>query len=451
MTTALRVQVRSLSAGTPVQHRRRKPVPRAMSGWRVAVIGVSAALSSSAILGAISPRTAIDTAATRTSTARAHTDPPAVTTLVSTSVVPGTRAPFHWPAHGQAAVAVRGIGIVAQSPRERPVPIASLTKMMTAIVILKDHPLGPHARGPLLTVTPADVAAYKNDLNLDDSTLKVAAGERLDEHQLLEALLLPSGDNIADLLAVWDAGSIPAFVAKMNVEARVLGLTETHYADASGVSPGSVSTAADQTVVESTLMAIRAARLIVRMHQARLPVAGVIPNFNPAVGVDGIVGVKSGWTEEAGACLATAAYRSVGGTVVLVESVTLGQPGDLQAPALIDEALLGYATRLLEPYPLSPPAESIQLQSAGELASFSTSSTSTDAVAWPGLVLKEEIATPLKLSALLQQSSLIGTVVGDYEVDAPWGVIATVPTTLESVMNVADATTTTTNLPPPTS
>ena len=78
------------------------------------------------------------------------------------------------------------------------------------------------------------------------------------------------------------------------------------------------------------------------MHEARLPVAGVIPNYNPAIGVDGIVGVKSGWTTEAGACLATAAYRSAGGHSVLVESVTLGQPGDLQAPAVVDEALLSY-------------------------------------------------------------------------------------------------------------
>ena len=88
----------------------------------------------------------------------------------------------------------------------------------------------------------------------------------------------------------------------MNTEARTLGLTRTHYLDASGVSPRSVSTAADQTVVESALMGFPVARLIVRMQQARLPVAGVIPNYNPAVGVDGIIGVKSGWTSEAGAC-----------------------------------------------------------------------------------------------------------------------------------------------------
>jgi serine-type D-Ala-D-Ala carboxypeptidase (penicillin-binding protein 5/6) len=421
-----------------------------MSGWRIAAIGVVSALASSAILLAIAPGNAVDTSDHHAQSAPGRTDPPAVTTLVSISVVPGVLAPFGWPAHGQAAVAVRGIGIVASSPREHPVPIASLTKMMTALIVLKDHPLAAHARGPLLAVTETDVADYANDIGLDDSTLKVALGEHLDEHQLLEGLLLPSGDNIADLLARWDAGSTTAFVAKMNAEARALGLTQTHYVDASGVSPGSVSTAADQVVVESALMGFPAARLIVRMPSARLPIAGTIPNFNPAIGTDGIIGVKSGWTDEAGACLATAAYRTVGDSSVLVESVTLGQPGDLQAPALVDEALLGYATRVMEPYQFFPAGNSIRLQTGDESASFETVSTPTETVVWPGLTIKTEIATPARLPALMRQSSLVGTVIGNFEVLAPWGVIATAPTTLESLTNVAPTTSTATSVPQPT-
>ncbi len=422
-----------------------------MTGWRVVAIGSATAIVSSAILTAISPGSAVNLAAARTRTARSHADPPAVTTLVSTSVVPGTRTPFQWPVHGQAAVAVRGIGIVAKSPREHPVPIASLTKMMTALVILKDHPLAPRARGPLLIVTPTDVADYDNDLAVGDSTLKISVGERLDEHQLLEALLLPSGDDIADLLARWDVGSIPAFVASMNAEVRVLGLDQTHYADASGVSAGSVSTAADQTVVESALMAIPAARLIVRMHEARLPVAGVIPNYNPAIGVDGIVGVKSGWTTEAGACLATAAYRSAGGHSVLVESVTLGQPGDLQAPAVVDEALLSYVARLLEPYRLFASGKAIRFPTVSGTATFSTRSSPIETIAWPGLVLKAVITSATHLDDLTKQPSLVGTVVGNYEVVAPWGVLAIAPATFASLTSVAPTTSTTsTILLPPT-
>jgi serine-type D-Ala-D-Ala carboxypeptidase (penicillin-binding protein 5/6) len=446
-----RPKVRSWPAGTTVLQRPKTHSRRRMTGWRVIAIGCGTAVAASAILTAIAPGSAVNLAAARNRRTRSPADPPAVTTLVSTSTVPGTRVPFAWPVHGQAAVAVRGIGVVAQSPREHPVPIASLTKMMTALVILRDHPLAPRARGPLLLVTPTDVADYDNDLAVGDSTMKIALGERLDEHQLLEALLLPSGDDIADLLARWDAGSIGAFVTKMNAEARALGLTETHYADASGVNPASVSTAADQTVVESALMAFSAARFIVRMQQARLPVAGVIPNYNPAIGVDGIIGVKSGWTSEAGACLATAAYRSAAGQSVLVESVTLGQPGGLQAPALIDEALLGYAARVLKPYPLFSSNDTIQFPTGTGTATFSTQSSLTEVIAWPGLVLKGEITSDSRLDELASQPSLIGTVVGRYEVTAPWGVLATTSATFSSLTNDSPTTSTTmTSLPQPT-
>ncbi|MGA8296023.1 MAG: hypothetical protein WB770_03160 [Acidimicrobiales bacterium] len=424
-----------------------------MTGRRIVAIGLGTALVSSAILGAISPGGAGSGAAARAQKTDPSSDPPSVTTLVSTTVVPGTRTPYRWPAHGEAAVAVRGIGVIAKSPLERPVPIASLTKMMTALVILKDHPLGPLARGPLLTVSPTDVTDYANDLALGDSTLKIALGEHLDEHQLLEALLLPSGDNIADLLARWDAGNLAAFVVRMNAEVRALGLTRTHYTDASGVSPGSVSTAADQSVVESALMSYPAAREVVRMRQARLPIAGQIPNYNPAIGIDGIVGVKSGWTTEAGACLATAAYRDVDGHGVLVESVSLGQPGDLHAPALVDESLLDYATRLLEPYRLFSSVAPIQLLKAGALATFSTASQSTWVVAWPGLVLKNEITTTMNLAEFIGDSARIGTVIGHYEILAPWGVLSATPATLASITRTVTTTTnsTTTSIVPPTS
>ena len=145
-------------------------------------------------------------------------------------------------------------------------------------------------------------------------------------------------------------------------------------------------------------------------------------------------------------------YRTIGGHAVLVESVTLGQPGSLDAPALVDEALLSYATRELEPYQLVPTTGAIQLETAVGLATFSATSPSTETVAWPGLVLKGEITSASKLSALASQTSLIGTVVGNYEVVAPWGVLAKVPALLESVANVTptSSTTTTSPLPPTT-
>ncbi len=210
-------------------------------------------------------------------------------------------------------MAVLGEGVMESTAAEKAVPIASLTKMMTAYIVLKDHPLSPGEEGPTFVMSSADVAAYVHADQTDESNVPVALGEHLTEHQLLEALLIPSADNIADFLAGWDAGSLAAFVTKMNVTAAALGLHATHYADASGVNPQSRSDASDQALLAASLMQSPVVRGIVSKGHLRFPVAGTIWNYNPGLGTDGIIGVKSGFTSEAQGCLATAAWHEVGG------------------------------------------------------------------------------------------------------------------------------------------
>lgn len=264
--------------------------------------------------------------------------------VASRETVPGRRGPLPWPSTGEGAVAVLGSGLVARSPQEKVAPIASLTKMMTAYVLLADHPLALGASGPSFRMSRADAALWVSDSQMGDSTLPVQAGEVLSEYQLLEGLLIPSGDNVATMLATWDAGSERAFVAKMNAMARALGLAHTHYADASGLDPRSRSTAADQAVLGALLMNDPVVRRIVSYASLAFPVAGTIWNYNPALGTDGIVGVKSGFTPEAQACLVTAAYRNVGGRSVLVVVASLNQPGGLGGAAATDESLLSAAS-----------------------------------------------------------------------------------------------------------
>ncbi len=244
--------------------------------------------------------------------------------------VGGTRPVLPWPATGQAAVAVPALGFAAQSGPEQPVPIASLTKLTTAVVVLRDHPMPVGGPGPTVTMTAADVAAYDRDLAGDQSTVPVSVGERLTEWQLLEALLTQSANNVAYALAVWDAGTQAAFVAKMNALASSLSLTGSHFVDASGVAPGSVSTAADTLKVAAAGMAIPAFRAVVAMPAVTLPLLGRAANLVPEVGtrVDGVpvVGVKSGFTSEAGGCLVLAARVAVGGRTVTVLAAVLGQP-----------------------------------------------------------------------------------------------------------------------------
>src|ERR1700722_18724051 len=115
-------------------------------------------------------------------------------------VVPGRAPVFAWAERGEGAVAVGGVGIVGASPDQRRVPIASLTKMMTALVVLRDHPLAPGQAGPTFAMGAQDVEEWERGVRAGDSVVEVRAGEVLSEYQALEALLIPSADNVADRL-----------------------------------------------------------------------------------------------------------------------------------------------------------------------------------------------------------------------------------------------------------
>ena len=236
----------------------------------------------------------------------------ALTASVTTArVLPGTAPRPDWPGQGEAAAGLPGTGLLGTHGGSAPVPIASLAKIMTAYLVLGDHPLAAGGSGPAITVTAADAAAYASDQRQGQSAVRVAAGEKLTERQALEAMLIPSGNNIASMLAGWDAGSDGAFAAKMNARARSLGLHGTRYADASGADPATVSTASDQFALTLRALQIPAFRQIVAMPQVTLPVAGVAYNVNSSLGHDGIVGVKTGsGGRPAGACPSPRSGRS---------------------------------------------------------------------------------------------------------------------------------------------
>jgi serine-type D-Ala-D-Ala carboxypeptidase (penicillin-binding protein 5/6) len=236
-------------------------------------------------------------------------------------------AAVSWPAYGVAAAAISGFGVVAGPGATRPVPIASVAKVMTAYVILHDHPLPANGSGPSIEVQPSEAAAYLSQVRDGDSLVPVAAGETLTERQALEALLLPSADNMAWILARWDAGSQAAFVARMNATARRLGMTGTSYTDPSGLDPSTVSTAADQVRLGRAAMRVPALAAIVAMPTAVVPVAGVVRNLNTLLGQDGIAGLKTGSMQASGGCVLLAAWHKAGGHETLIVAATFGQPG----------------------------------------------------------------------------------------------------------------------------
>jgi serine-type D-Ala-D-Ala carboxypeptidase (penicillin-binding protein 5/6) len=253
-------------------------------------------------------------------------------------VLPGSPPHLSWPSAGSAAVSVEGLGLVASNGGNSPQPIASIAKVMTADIILQDHPLAAGSSGPQITFSAADVATYRTDLAGNQSVIPVVAGESLSELQALEALLIPSANNIAIRLAVWDAKTESAFVTKMNATAVRLGLSSSHFTDPSGLNDNTVSTATDLIKLGQAAMANPAFASIVSMPQVTLPYAGTVYNFDYDLGRDGIVGIKTGSDAAAGGCFLFLSNETAAGKQIKVIGVVLGQQTASPITAALDEA-----------------------------------------------------------------------------------------------------------------
>jgi serine-type D-Ala-D-Ala carboxypeptidase (penicillin-binding protein 5/6) len=267
-----------------------------------------------------------------------------------------------WPADGQAAFILSGESQIHVGPNQHAAAIASIAKVMTAYLVLSDHPLRPGEGGPTITITNVDVADTERRRTQEESVVSVGAGEQLTELQALQALLLPSANNIAAFLAQWDAGSEDRFVAEMNATARSLGMTNTRYTDPSGFDDATVSTAADQVRIVERAMRLPVFASIVATPSAALPLVGTVRNTDTLLGRSRFVGVKTGSDDAAGGCFAFRAIRWVDGERTTITGVVLGQPGHdriaagLAAADTMVERIAGRASRHAPPLQATAPA-----------------------------------------------------------------------------------------------
>ncbi|MET7732957.1 D-alanyl-D-alanine carboxypeptidase [Streptomyces sp. NPDC005402] len=237
----------------------------------------------------------------------------------------GSKATLPWPTQGQGWMDVNGVGTMGDFGKQTPVAIGSVAKAMTAYIVLKDHPLKSGEEGAKITVDA--LAEKEGGYNKDgESTLDtVKKDDVLTQKQAIAAIMIPSANNIARLLARWDAGSEAAFIKKMNDTAKELGMKNTTYTDASGLKETTVSTAEDQVKLGNELVKIPALMEITSMGQWIDPSGQKWYNYNYLVPYNGAIGIKTGTTSAAGGNLLFAARKEVGGeTVTLVGSI-LGQ------------------------------------------------------------------------------------------------------------------------------
>ncbi|GHI06987.1 D-alanyl-D-alanine carboxypeptidase [Streptomyces cellostaticus] len=244
-------------------------------------------------------------------------------TAKDTFTFDGGKAGIPWPAQGQAALDVQGIGTFGSSGTQKPVPIASVAKVMTAYLILRDHPLKSGEDGPKIKI---DKPAEEQSDAGQESTVPVTAGDRISEREALEAILLPSANNVARLLARWDSGSEKAFVTKMNDAAKELGMTNTTYTDPSGLTDSTVSTAVDQVKLAKKAMERPAFREVAAMMSYVDYKGAKHNNYNRLVGHNNVVGIKTGTTTSALGNLVFAAKQEVGGETRTIIGAVMRQP-----------------------------------------------------------------------------------------------------------------------------
>ncbi|MGA5314775.1 D-alanyl-D-alanine carboxypeptidase [Streptomyces pseudogriseolus] len=254
-------------------------------------------------------------------------------TAEGTHTFDGDQVKLPWPDEGQGWMSGDGIGTMDHFGEQKPVAIGSVAKTMTAYIILRDHPLKPGEEGPKIEVDAKAEEEGGYDKAGESTLNTVKAGDFLTEKQALSAVMIPSANNIARLLARWDAGSEEAFVKKMNDTAKELGMTNTTYTDPSGLKETTVSTAEDQTKLGVVAMRNPAMVAITSAASWTDPSGQYWSNYNELPYTMGAIGIKTGSTTKAGGNLLFAARKDVGGQEVTVVGAILGQH---KGPSILD-------------------------------------------------------------------------------------------------------------------
>ncbi len=217
-----------------------------------------------------------------------------------------------WPNKGQAAIGDLEQGVLAKSTdNEVASPTASLAKIITALAVLSKHPIAQGQQGPDIILDSSDVDLFNYYDKIGGSKVAVSNGEHLTERQALQAMLLPSSNNMADSLAIWAFGSMPNYTAYANIMLKGWGLNKTVAADASGISAKTVSVPSELITIGQKVFKNPTLAEIVRTKQTDIPVAGIISNTNILLGDNGVIGIKTGNTDEAGGCMLFAASKKI--------------------------------------------------------------------------------------------------------------------------------------------
>lgn len=233
-----------------------------------------------------------------------------------------------WPEVGQAAVGSVEDGLLARSSlNEKQRPIASMAKVITALAIMEKRPFEPGQEGQTITITKEDIDSMVAYISEEGSVQPLLVGTKLTQYQAMQRMLIASDNNMADILVERIFGSREAYVSYANDMLRRMKQSQTVVDDASGFSPQTVSTPSDMVALGIAALKNPVIAEIVAQPQAqilgdRYP---IYKNTNELLGEDGVIGIKTGITREAGGCLLFAArFTTKDGKEKTIVGVVMG-------------------------------------------------------------------------------------------------------------------------------
>ncbi|MFJ8924762.1 serine hydrolase [Streptomyces sp. NPDC102415] len=365
-------------------------------------------------------------------------DPTLTLSAAPTYTFGGEKLDMPWPEDGQGAVEVEGVGTIGTYGEEKSAPIASVAKIMTAYVILQGHPITGKQAGDQIVV---DAKAGDEANRPDESTAPIKEGQKYTERQMLQLLMIPSGNNVARLLARWDATTEKAFVEKMNAAAKDLGMTNSVYTDPSGLEATTRSTPADQLKLAKAVTQNDVFREIVNMPQAEIPGIGkTIYNNNNILLEPGVSGIKTGSSTPAGGNLIWTAETVIDGKTRRIIGAVMGADTDGTLDAKLQRALQS-SLALIQT--AQKGVDSAAVVKKGQVVGYVDNGFGTQtpvvatkdlkAVGWGGLQVDLKLTDGGTTPAHVAKA---GTVVGEVSVGTGTGKVS-VPVALQSGMTEA--------------
>lgn len=262
---------------------------------------------------------------------------PAVSATLVTPSAAANPSPPLLPSAGASAVAALSTAAAAAPDGEAtaplavggtadPLPMASVAKIVTALVVLDAKPLDVGSAGPTVSISAADYQDYIDYSASFARTVVVFPGESWTERELLQALVLGSSNNHADTLARWAYGSVPAYLEAANAWLARNGLSDTHLADATGLDSATAGTATDLARLAGIAAADPALAEVIATPASALADRRGVDNTTAYLPEQGITGISRSYTDAAGVCFLFTAEVEAGDSTFTFAGAFIGEP-----------------------------------------------------------------------------------------------------------------------------